>query len=79
MPTAAASVKNSKTTSLLKVLRVKKTGFFDVFFNDGWKEHTRVHWNGHTLEVTTGLKLTRYQKYLVEAEITRLVTKGSKA
>jgi hypothetical protein len=67
----------SSKTSLPKVLRVKKTGFFDVFFEDGWKEHTRVHWNGKVLEITDGLKLTRYQRYLVETEITRLVTKGN--
>jgi hypothetical protein len=73
----AATVKSFKTVSSPKVLRVKKTGLFDVFFGDGWKEHSRVHWNGKEVEVTSGLKLTRYQRYLVESEITRLVTKGN--
>lgn len=71
------TVKSFKPIFSPKVLRVKKTGLFDVFFGDGWKEHSRVHWNGKEAEVTSGLKLTRYQRYLVESEITRLVTKGA--
>ena len=59
---------------MCKVLRVKKTNFFDVFFGEGWKEHSRVHYINATIALISGLKLTRFQKYQVEQAITTLVT-----
>jgi len=49
--------------SHIKVVKAGTHGFYDVFFNDGWKEHTRVRvvkgrvvvisekWKKHTPEI----------------------------
>lgn len=61
---------------MCKILRVKKTHFFDVFNGEGWKEHTRVHWDGTKLDVVSGIRLTRYQKFLVESNLRSISEKA---
>lgn len=45
----------------MKILRVKKTNFYDVFLNSGWKNHTRVHVKDGKVGHIAGNKLHKIQ------------------
>lgn len=38
----------------MKILRVKKTAFYDIFTGNGWKNHTRVHYRHHKVKYISG-------------------------
>jgi hypothetical protein len=45
----------------MKILRVGKTPFYDVFIGDGWYGHTRVRVNGNIVHYQSGKHLTKIQ------------------
>lgn len=56
---------------MFKILRVFKTNTYDVFFGEGWDNHTRVKY-GHrdnTLEYVYGSELTPFHRFHLKQEI----------
>jgi len=45
----------------MKILRVKKTPFYDVFIGSGWKGHTRVLVKGSRVQHNAGRPLKKIQ------------------
>jgi hypothetical protein len=46
----------------MKILRVKKTSFYDIFLLSGWKHHSRARFVNNTLQHISGLHLKEEQK-----------------
>jgi hypothetical protein len=45
----------------MKILRVKKTPFYDIFLGSGWFNHTRVLVTNNIVHFHSGKHLTRIQ------------------
>ena len=43
----------------MKILRVKKTNFYDVFLGNGWTNHSRVKKIGNLVFNVSGIKLSK--------------------
>ena len=38
----------------MKILQIKKTNFYDVFLNNGWKHHTRIFYKQNKVGHVSG-------------------------